>query len=164
MGITHRISLALALLATALPAPQGAAQTTPLVVYDNELKNGWQNWSWAKVETLGSTGVLRPYKVQGDAWTALVLHHDPFPTAQYTKVTFYINGGPDGGQRLTVKATAEGKAIDSNYIIEPKPKTWTLVEVALKDLAAEGRSIDGLMLQADGSPYKPYYITKIQFE
>lgn len=164
MELAHRISLAFALLATALSAPQASAQTPPLVVYDNELKDGWQNWSWAKVETLGSTGVLRPYKVQGGAWTALVLHHDTFATAQYTKVTFYINGGPDGGQRLMVKATAEGKPIDSNYIIEPKPKTWALVEVTLKDLSAEDRSIDGLMLQADGSPYKPYYITKIQFE
>jgi hypothetical protein len=49
-------------------------------------------------------------------------------------------------------------------VIEPKARTWTIVEIALSELSAANRSIDGLMLQADAAPYKPYYITKIQLE
>lgn len=164
MGIRRRGAIALALLAAGLPALAAFAQTTPFTIYDNEFKSGWQNWSWAKVETPSVAAGMKPLKVHGDGWTALALHHEPFSTAQFTKLTFYIHGGPDGGQRLTVKVMADGKALDSNYVIEPKAKTWAVVEVALKDLSAENRTIDGLMLQADGTPYKPYFITKMQFE
>jgi hypothetical protein len=35
----------------------------------------------------------------------------------------------------------------------------------LAELSAANRNIDGLMLQAiDGTSYKPYYVTRIQFE
>jgi hypothetical protein len=164
MNFSRRKTLALALLAATCPAIPAFAQAQPLVVYDNELKSGWQNRSWAKVETPASSGEVKPLKVQGDAWSALALYHDAFATAPYSKLTFYINGGAEGGQRLTVKAMADGKALDSSYVIEPKARTWTIVEIALPELSAANRSIDGLMLQADAAPYKPYYITKIQLE
>ena len=165
MGISRRSAIALALLAAGLAPLAACAQAAaPFIVYDNELKPGWQNWSWAKVDTPATTGDIKPLKVQGDAWSALALHHDAFSTAPFTKISFYINGGAEGGQRLTVKAMADGKALDSKYVIEPKVKSWTVVEVALAELSAANRTIDGLMLQADGSAYKPYYVTKIQFE
>lgn len=159
MGLTHRCASALLLLAFGLPA-----WAAPFTIYDNEFKAGWQNWSWAKVETPPTTGEVKPLKVQGDAWSALALHHDAFSTAQFSKVTFYIHGGAEGGQNLSIKAMADGKALESSYVIKPKAKAWTIVDVPLADLAAANRTIDGLMLQAGGSSYKPYYITRIQFE
>jgi len=166
MGIARRSAIATAMLVAVLGPLNALAQTsTPFTVYDNELKPGWQNWSWAKVDTPATAGEVKPLKVQGDAWSALALHHDAFSTAPYSKLTFYINGGAEGGQRLAVKAMADGKALDSNYVIEPKVKTWTVVEVMLAELSAANRNIDGLMLQAiDGTSYKPYYVTRIQFE
>ena len=59
---------------------------------------------------------------------------------------------------------ANGKAIDSNYLIQPKPKTWAVVEVPLKDIGADNKDIDGVMLQGLADAYKPYYITRIEFE
>ena len=164
MNILRRNAMALAFFAAAWPILAAAARAEPLVVYDNELKGGWQNWSWAKVDTPATTSEVKPLKVQGDAWSALALHHDTFATAPYTKLTFYINGGAEGGQRLMVKAMVDGKALDSSYVIEPKARTWTIVDIGLADLGVVNRNIDGLMLQAEGAPYKPYYITKIQFE
>jgi len=141
---------------------EGAAQ--PLAVYDDELKNGWQSWSWAKVELAVPAGGAKPIKVQGDPWSALALHHDAFPTAGYSKLTFMINGGAQGGQALMVKAMVDGKPVDSNYVIQPKAKTWAMVEVALKDIGAEGKTIDGICWQGQDTAYSPYYITRIQFE
>ena len=164
MQISRYSANLLALIATALPALAASAQTGPFLVYDNEFKGGWQNWSWAKVEAPATTSDTRPLRVQGEAWSALSLHHETFPTGQFSKLTFYINGGTEGGQRLTVKLMADGKALDSSYVIEPKARTWTIVEVPLKELSAHNRNIDGLMLQADVAAYKPYYITRIQFE
>jgi hypothetical protein len=65
-----------------------------LVVYDDELKNGWQSWSWAKVDLAVPAGGVKPIKVQGEPWSALALHHDAFSTAGYTKLTFHQRRRP----------------------------------------------------------------------
>ncbi|MRW93296.1 hypothetical protein GJ699_25230 [Duganella sp. FT80W] len=156
---------ALAGLAAGLMRPaQAQTQTQPFVVYDDELKNGWQSWSWAKVDLSVPVSGAKPIKVQGDPWSALALHHDAFPTTGYTKLTFTINGGAQGGQSLTIKAMVDGKPVESSYVIQPKAKTWAQVEVPLKELAVDGKTIDGIAWQAQANPYSAYYITRIQFE
>jgi len=167
MAVSRRnVVVALAGLATGATSILSFAETPPkpFVVYDNELKNGWQNWSWAKVELSSPIGEIKPIKVQGDPWTALSLHHDAFSTSPFSKLTFYINGGVDGQQSLMVKVLSEGKTIDSNFIIQPKSKTWAIVEVTLKEIGAENKNVDGLVLQGMAAAYKPYYVTRIQFE
>lgn len=151
--------------ATSLAGPVAAqALPKPFVAYDDELKNGWQNYSWAKVALSTPAGGSKPIKVEGEPWTGLLLHHDSFSTAGFSKLVFYINGGVQGGQRLMVKAMADGKALDASFVIEPKTKTWTVVEVPLKDIGAQDRKIDGIMWQAHESAYSAYYITRIQLE
>lgn len=159
--ITRRSMLAALAAWLARPA---LAQNQPFVMYDDELKNGWQNWSWATVELGVPVSGARPVKVQGAPWSALMLHHEAFATAGYSKLTFAINGGAQGGQTLMIKALADGKAIESNYVIQPKARTWTQVEVPLKDLGADGKTIDGLSWQAQADAYSAYYITRIQLE
>lgn len=140
------------------------AVVKPFVVYDDELKNVWQNWSWAKVQLSMPISNAKPIKVQGDAWSALQLHHEPFSIEGLSKLTFYISGGAEAGQQLKVALSSGGKAIDSTYMIAPKAKTWAVVEVPLKELNAAGKMIDGVLLQGGADAYKPYYITRIQFE
>jgi hypothetical protein len=169
-GITALpLALALAFVAAALPVSPAHAQAAqaapaPFVVYDNDFKNGWQNWSWAKVNTPALSDSLKPLRVEGDAWSALLLHHDAFSTAPYSKLTFYIHGGLEGGQPLSIRAMADGKALESNYLIVPKARAWSIVEVALKELGADNRTIDSLMVAGGDAAYKPYYITRIQLE
>ena len=136
----------------------------PLVAFDDELKNGFQNWSWAKTQLSVPAGSGKAIRVEGDPWSALVLHRDPFSTEGYTKLTFLINGGKDGNQPLMIKATAGGKTIEATYTIQPKAKTWAVVEVPLKDINAVDKTIDGITWQAQGDPYTAYYIARIQFE
>lgn len=166
MNSRRRFMAALAGMAGALYAsPASAADLPkPFVLYDDELKNGWQNWSWAKVQLGVNVGNGKPIKVEGDPWSALALHHDAFSTEGFTKLTFYINGGGAGGQQLMVKVQADGKIIESDYVISPKAKTWAMVEVPLKEIKADNRSIDGIVLQGRDSAYPAYYVTRIQLE
>ena len=136
----------------------------PLVLFDDELKNGFQNGSWAKVQLSVPAGGGKAIRVEGDPWSALVLRHDAFSTEGFTKLTFVINGGKDGNQPLMVRVWSNGKAIDANFTIQPKAKTWAVVEVPLKDINAVGKTIDGIWWQAGGDAYSAYYIARIQFE
>jgi hypothetical protein len=154
--------VALALMGTAAAHAQTAP--TPIVIYNDAVSDGWQSWSWAKVTMQVPAGNVQPIKVEGDPWSGLVLHHEPIYTKGYSKLTFYINGGVDGGQSLAVKVTIGGKAVDSNYLIQPKAKTWTAVTVLLKDIGAQDVNIDGILIQGQAEAYKPYYIDKIQIE
>ena len=149
---------------TPAPALAQDAKPAPIVIYDDALLNGWQNWSWAKVEMQVPAGSVKPIKVEGDPWTALAFHHDPFSTKGYTKLTFFINGGVDGGQAIAIKVLVDGKAVESNYVIAPKTKQWLPVEVLLKDIGGQDVMVDGVWFQGQADAYKPYYITKIQFE
>ena len=155
-AVTGLACLSRPALAQALPKP--------FVVYDDELKNGWQNRSWAKVALSTPAGGSKPIKVEGAPWSALALYHDAFSTAGFSKLTFFINGGTEGGQHLIVKAMAGGKAIDSTFQIQPKVKSWAVVEVPLKELGAEGKMIDGIMWQGQASAFGAFYIARIQFE
>jgi len=157
---------ALAGIAAALLAKPSMAQTPgkTFVAYDDGLQNGWQNWSWAKVELGVPAGGAKPIKVEGDPWSALMLHHDAFPTQGYSKLTFSINGGAKGGQDLMIKAMVDGKPVESSFLIQPKAKAWTQVEVPLKELGVEGKTIDGISWQGQANAYSAYYITRIQLE
>jgi hypothetical protein len=160
---TRRTFLAIAASYFAMPA-FAQAPGKPFIVYDEELKNGWQSWSWAKIALSVAAGGSKPIKVEGDPWSALALHHDPFSTEGFSKLVFYINGGGVGGQTLMVKATVDGKAIESDFALKPKAKTWAIVEVPLKDLGVQGKMIDGFQLQARDTAYSAYYVDRIQFE
>lgn len=167
--MNHRRTVFTALAAFAVmgafSAPAFAADLPkPFIIYDDELKNGWQNWSWAKTQLSVPVGNGKPIKVEGDAWSALALHHDAFSTEGFTKLVFYINGGTAGGQNLFVRAQADGKLIEADYVIAPKAKTWAVVEVPLKDIKADNRTIDGFAWQGQAAAYSPYYVTRIQLE
>lgn len=142
------------------------AQTLPkpFVLYEDELKNGWQSWSWAKVDLSYKSGDAKPMRVKGDPWSALALHHEAFSTEGFSKLTFYINGGMEGEQALTIKATVDGKPVESNFMIKPKAKTWSVAEVSLKELGVDGKKIDGIIWQGQATAFSPFYITRIQLE
>ncbi|MDN4503636.1 hypothetical protein QX776_14580 [Alteromonadaceae bacterium BrNp21-10] len=141
-----------------------AQENNAFVVYDDELKNGWVNWSWADVTLSHPAGGATPIKVEGGPWSALAFHHDAFSIESYTKLSFFINGGLEGGQILAVKLIVDGKAVDSNYIIQPKAKSWLIAEVPLAEIAGDNKMVDGIWFQAQAAALKPYYITRIQFE
>jgi hypothetical protein len=109
-------------------------------------------------------GNVQPIKVEGGPWSGLVLHHAPIYTKGYSKITFYINGGVDGGQTLAVKVDVDGKALDKSVLIQPKARTWSPVSVPLKDIGGQDINIDGILIQGQADPTKPYYIDKIQIE
>lgn len=173
MSLSRRALMASTLALTgagfaARAVAQTASQTAPMPVYDEALVNNWQNWSWAKVELSVEAGGAKPLRAEGTPYQAVAFHHDPFDAAPYSKLTFFANGGADGGQSLMVKALVGGKAVDPGVTITLKARTWQPAAVPLKDLlgpgSVAGKMIDGLWFQAGADGAKPFYLDKIQFE
>ena len=146
------------------PAPQTAGTMAPIVIYNDGLSEGWQSQSWASVAMQVQTGNVQPIKIEGGPGSALWLHHEPIYTKGYSKITFYINGGVDGGQNLAVKVSINGKILDKADMIQPKTKAWEPVTIPLKDIGGQDVNIDGVVIQGQADAYKPYYVDRIEIE
>ena len=136
-------------------------------VYDDVLGSSWENWSWASVD-LTSTGAVHAgitsIAVTASPWSALSLRHVPFDTTDYGNVTFWINGGPVGGQRLHVAATLgdSGQPIGVD-LPALTPATWQQVSIPLASLGAAGAAnFTGFWIQEwTGSDQPTFFVDDV---
>ena len=96
---------AILLLFLALLSP--AAAQSSMVIYDEALQNSWADWSYGVSRNFGSTvsvhsGSKSIAVTLTNAWGALSLHHTAIDTTPYGNLSFWLNGGPGGGQQLQV--------------------------------------------------------------
>ena len=118
-----------------------------LTIYDNNLAPGWQSWSWAAVDFANTTAAHsapNSISVNADLWGALYLAYQgqPLDTSGYNTLTFWANGGPSGGQRVTISSAINfnGDGLPS-YTIEALPaNTWQKYEIPLAALGVQGQS------------------------
>jgi endoglucanase len=128
------------------------------VLYDDALASGWSSYSWAKVN-VNRTNIVHSgtsaisVDVAANSYGALELRTAPFDASQYKAFTFWINGGPTGGQStLVVKATVNTKQTGSVSIPTLQPNTWTFVSVPLDALGvAASNTVTGFLIQ-NGAP------------
>ena len=106
LGATQRPwrALVLAVLAAlSLVAGAGATPVPDQIVYDNQLQNLWQDWSWAS-HNLAQTAVVHgpPNAIswEADVWDGLYFHHSSQPFTNFTSVRFWHRG--NGSQQVRV--------------------------------------------------------------
>jgi hypothetical protein len=136
-------------------------------VYDDVLESPWENWSWASVD-FASTAMAHSgttsIAVTASPWSALSLRHVPFDTTDYGNVTFWINGGPVGGQRLHVTATL-GDAGQSAGVDLPvlAAQTWQQVSIPLASIGAAGAgNFTGFWIQEfTGTDQPTFYVDDV---
>jgi alpha-L-arabinofuranosidase len=145
-----------------------ARAANELSVYDDGLRNTWENWSWASVD-FASTGVVHSgttsIAVNAAGWSALWFRHAAFDTTDYGTVSFWINGGPTGGQRLRVFATLADAGQAIGFDIPPlAPGTWQQVTVPLSTLGAvAATNFTGFWLQEwTGTAQPTFYVDDVE--
>ena len=124
------------------PAPTNAGPASDdQIIYGERagLNNGWQNWGYGATLNFSNTA---PPIHSGNlsasatlpAWSKIWFVHDPIDATLYTNFTFWVNGGPTGGQRLQVAASTNG--VDGTWVnIGPLPaSTWQQITVSLTSL------------------------------
>ena len=147
----------------------GGGPITGVTLYDEALSPGWGSWSWAAVNfasTAYAHGGTRSIAVSATPWSALSVQHDPFSSAGYGKLTFWINGGAVGGQTVRVSATFDHAGQPAGASYGPlAANTWQLISVPLAALGADNvANFTGFWVQEGAGvdqSLNPFYIDDV---
>jgi hypothetical protein len=122
-----------------------------LPVYTDGLVNGFQDWSWAPHVLTNATPVYAgadSISVSAAAWQALYLHHDDLDTHLYSGLSFWLNGGTAGGQRLQVQAMLGTNAQSPYALSALTANTWKQFTIPLSSLGAANKTnFEGFWIQ-----------------
>ena len=132
------------------------------LIYSNSLQNGWQNWSWATTSLANTSPVHSApdsISVTAGAWEALYFHNNAFDPSSFTNVSFWINGGASGGQKLQLQAIFNGSAVGSGIQLAPlSTNAWQHIDAPMSSLLPPGQSqIDGLWIQDRTGTAQPIF-------
>jgi hypothetical protein len=171
MKMRSRFAILPSLCGLVLAAAQSAMAQANLPVYTDNLVNNYQDWSFSCTRSF--TNTTPPYVHSGtysisvtitSSSGSLYLHSPDFNTAPYTNLTFWINGGPAGGQRLQARAVINGNA-GPGYSLGTLPAgTWQQFVIPLSTLGAGSTvNFDGIWIQiASGSSTPIFYVDDMQ--
>jgi hypothetical protein len=110
------------------------------IIYSDSLQNSWQDWSWSATRIFNYSGA---YVHSGsasvsvtitNAWGALSLEHAAMDSSIYTNLTFWINGGPSGGQQLQIYAEVTGASEPAISLPTLAANTWQQMTFSLAAL------------------------------
>ncbi|HXC99325.1 MAG TPA: alpha-L-arabinofuranosidase [Verrucomicrobiae bacterium] len=157
-----------------LGAPALCHAQSNLIIYSDSLAAGWQNWSYTSTQNFANTS---PVHSGGDsisvtitgAYGGLQLGHSDMTNSAYSSITFWLNGGTNGGQQLQMYGNLDvGGTITSQgarYALNtPAAGVWQQYIVPLAALGvANATNFAGFAIQDDvGSPEPTFYIDDIQ--
>jgi len=150
------------------PSGPGIAQAN-LPIYTDNLVNGFQNWSWATVN-LGNyspvhSGTYSISVTDGGNYQALVFARPDFNTTPYASLSFWINGGSAGGQKLQVWGSLDGTNQVAYSLGTLPANTWQQITIPLSALAVANKpncSSFGIQGNAGGAAQPTFYVDDVQ--
>jgi len=144
---------------------------TDRTIYDEALAPGWENWSWATVDTASTananTGSVS-IAVTAPGWTALYLRSAgaPVDTNGYLNFSFYVHGGTTGGQTIQVAAVIGNNGQPAVRVASPTAGTWQKITVPLAALGVDNRTdVTGFWIQQGSGVDEPtFYVDTVVLE
>jgi hypothetical protein len=138
-----------------------------VVVYDDGLGPSWHDWSYSVDRDLAST--MAPHAGSNDiavtqkGWGALALQNpDGIDVKGLTTLSFWVNGGASGGQKVLVVLNADAgmKSADALPALAPG---WKHVEVKLSSLGLTSGMLKTIWFKnATGDASPVYYLDDIE--
>jgi hypothetical protein len=145
-----------------VPIPPQRTATTSKSVYDEALRNGFQSWSSAHVDLNSSTfhNGKKGIQVDEGANQQFQLGTIPFDSAPYSGISFWINGGPQGGQQLEVNADIMDTGRPPVKIPVLKSNEWMQVTISFDDLGvANMENVKSFVVKSPtGAPLTTYFV------
>jgi hypothetical protein len=158
----------------ALLLARDAVAQAPLAIYSDYLVNGFQDWGWATRNYTnaapvhsGSASVAVTIASPGQG---LQIYHPDMDSHLYNSLSFWINGGASGGQKLqvygllhvgTVNNAGQGHYFSMGTL---QTNTWQQFIVPLSTLAVANKTnFTGFVIQDRISAAQPtFYVDDIQ--
>lgn len=144
-----------------------ARAADPVVIYQDALHSGWQDWSWSSGQSLtnGTTvhGGSHSIRVVQSGWGGLYLHTASLDTTGYGAFTFWAHGGTAGGQQLQLQARdTAGNPLTSVPLAPLLANQWRQYSVDLSALEAQDLQVTGFVLQnATATTLPAYFVDDI---
>lgn len=162
-----RISVRTLLLASLLTSNAFAAS---YAIYDEALNSGWNDYSFSATSnrtfTPGQSGTYAISVNITGGYGALYLAHNNMDVSAYANFTFWINGGPVGGQKLQLRCRLNGAEQTPYQIPTPAANTWTKISVPFSQVGiANATNFNGMTIQDNGGPInRVFYVDNIVLE
>jgi hypothetical protein len=162
LGLLSLVTVALLCLPYTIQNIQAAEG---LVVYEDALEPGWQDWgSWGTTRDYangspvyaGSASIAATYTA---AWGGLYVHADSIDLSGYDTLRFWLHGGSSGGQRIYVVIDFNG----AGHEVIATAGTWQMIEISLSDLGNPATVSDLVWQDNTGGPQPTFYLDEISF-
>jgi hypothetical protein len=148
----------------------GVQAQTDLPVYSNSLVNGFEDRWWRSHNVMNTSpvhsGIFSISVTITNTWEGLYLHHTDLDTTPYASLSFWINGGTNGGQRLQVQGLLGTANPPPNvyYRFNPQTDAWQQVTVPLATLGVNDKTnFSGFWIQlVPGGTTNTFYVADIQ--
>jgi len=158
----------LILIGLLLLAREEAKAQAGLPIYTNDLVNGFQDWSWG-THNLSNTNPIYSgtYSISASfvAWEALEFHCPDLATTGYSNLTFWANGGTNGGQILWVSAQLDNTNSLPFYTTSVFPtNSWKQFTIPLTTFGAANQSnlVDFIFKLTSSGRTNTFYLDDIQ--
>jgi alpha-L-arabinofuranosidase len=148
----------------------------PMLVYDETLRNGWQDWSWCTRDIAstahahsGTRSISATYTA---AWQGLYFSHTTMDTSQLASLVFWIHGGAATGRSIQVQGLLAGTAqpavnlnayVDGGQVVAG---VWKKVTIPLSALGIAAQpNFTGFWLQdTSGGAQPTFYVDDVILE
>ena len=152
-----------------------AAAQTALPIYSDSLVNGFQDWGWATHNYANTSPVHTgnnsvSVTIATTNYDGLQIYHPDMDSSPYPSLSFWINGGTNGGQKLQVYGllhvggTANAGQGSYYSLGTLQTNTWQQFTVPLSAIGVSNKSnFTGFVIQSRiGAAQPTFYLDDIQ--
>jgi hypothetical protein len=141
------------------------------IIYTDSLQNDWQDWSWNATRNFSSgayvhSGLSSISVTITNGWGALSLEHAAMDSSSFTNLTFWINGGASGGQRLQIYAETTTAVQAPVNLPTLTANNWQQMNFSRAALGVAGQpNFTRFSIQdRSGSPEPTFYVDDISLQ
>jgi hypothetical protein len=162
LGLLSLVVVLLSLPGTA----QNSQAAEGLVVYEDALAPGWQDWgSWngnydySNISPTYDGSVASIAVTYTGAWGGLYLHANAVDLSGYDTLRFWLHGGSVGGQQIYVVINYN----NDGHQVTATAGTWQLVEIPLSELGSPTTVTDLVWQDNTGGAQPTFYLDEVSF-
>src|SRR5579871_6185397 len=158
-------------LAVALTLPRIARADQ--IVFDDALESGWQNWCCATLNYANTSpvhsGSASISVTIAPGYQGIQIWHPDMDSTPYASLTFWINGGSSGGQKLRVYGMLDAGGVQNqgqsaSYSLPTlSANNWQQITIPLSTLGVAGMpNFTGFVIQdTTGAAQPTFYVDDI---